>query len=303
MVKKRVSRSSSKNKPISKKIIAKKAVTKKIAVKSPVKSIHKKRVMHLIVKKHARLPAAKELPIIATQEVKEQAVIEQPAVTPPIKAEEPKVEVPVEVKKVEIPSIFVDDTKVEPPNVEKKHDTDKIFRIIGKTIIGIVVLLFIIIFLLSIETSSAKTITKTTTTVDYVPINISYDKYMNLQNRSYVERVSLLGYLREDVTTSGPLKIYSKYIVDDYNNRIKLSLGYKEEQEFGKYFITNHTTDYTFNVSGTFRYGYDSYVLLVKNITNQKKPVIRQETVKVNDMTEMKRSLKINISRGIEKII
>ena len=134
-------------------------------------------------------------------------------------------------------------------------------------------------------------------------MNISFEKYMNLQNRSYVERVALLGYLREDVKINGPLKIFSKYIVDDYNNEIKLSLGYAEEQKFGKYFITNHTTDYTFNVSGTFRYSYDSYTLTVKNITVQKKPTIRQDTVNVSNMTVKESGLKINISKGIERII
>ncbi|MGV8140937.1 MAG: hypothetical protein ACP5NW_00695 [Candidatus Woesearchaeota archaeon] len=312
MVKKRVGKVSSRNKSASKKTAHKNSTSKKNIRDKHVKTAHRKKVIHLIVKKTTGLKTVvKETPKPVEQETKALMIVEHPKTTLPMTVEEPKKESHAQPKKIDIPPMFVDGEKsvdteakeIELPKTRKNHEIGKILLIIGKISIGIIILFFLIVLFSSIEPNETRIVTKTVTTTKNIPMNISFDKYMSLQNRTYVEQVSLLGFLREEMRTDKELQIFDKYIVDDYNNKIYLSMSYPAEQAFGKYFTVNKTTENTYNVSGTFKYGYDRYIFVVKNITAKKRPVIRQEFTEINNFTERDRGLKINISKGLDTII
>jgi hypothetical protein len=316
MDKKKVSKSSSKSKPIPKKIVKNtdKVAVKETIAKEDVKTNQRRKVLGLMVKKAHKAAGqkkAEDIQKIAEQksaEQQKQPIIEQQApILKSSKPEETTAESSIITKKIGIPSIFVEETdenaKAYLRESEKKERIENIFRTIVMILFGIAVLFSMLILVLSIDVSEEKTTTMTTNITQYITMNISFDKYMNIPNRSYIEQVSLLGYLHEESTNEGLLKIYNKYIVDDNNNRIRLSLGYNEEQQFGKYFILNQTTNYTFNITGKFQYGYDSYIISVKNITSQKKQLIRQDTINTSNVSTKDINIKINISKGIGKII
>ena len=142
-------------------------MSKKQSRKRPIKTVHRRKVIHLIVKKkHSVAKPTAEASTAVKQETKALMVVEQPKTVLPNKVEEPKKEAPAETRSIEIPDVYVDGaathTETELPKTEKRYDIDRIFRAIGTAIICIVILSFIIVFFLSIEPNEEKTVTRTT---------------------------------------------------------------------------------------------------------------------------------------------
>jgi len=247
-------------------------MAKRKVVKHSSKTKHaKKQVVH---KEKIEEPQESQTSQAVVQESKAQPTqpqAQQPNIQPAVKTVDDK------------DSIFADDTPKETTiKVEKtnKFKSEGIFKKIIVVICCLLIILWIILMIVSVQRNTiTKAIGRQVVTYEYVPAEISLAEYTNITNISYIDKVSLVGYLRlESVQVDKTTKISTRYLVDDKDRRIKLLLGYSEDKSYGQLFITNYTTDYTFTVSGTYKYGRiggrDTFLIDVNSITSKDKPVV-----------------------------
>ena len=199
--------------------------------------------------------------------------------------------------------IFKDDTQEKIIIPEKKADGSLIVKILAIIICSIVVLFWIGLAIMSIEINPGPHIVSrnvSVTTYYYDPI--SFDRLMNISDVKYSEMLTQKGYLREEKTDKDFIK---KYIVDDKGNKIELIMvGISQGNQYDNLFVTNETSRNPYNVTGTFRFEINRYIIEVDNITPETKvmkeaSVWRMENLTTDDI----KGVTFNIARGVNKIV
>jgi len=175
--------------------------------------------------------------------------------------------------------------------------------------IGVCVMVLAIVLIISIQPlpqQTTKILFKNITTYVDVPINVSIAKYTGTFDRTYVENVSIVGYLRQEIQqTDANTKIIKNYIIDDYGNMVELSLGYSASQKYNSLFISNTTSLNTYRITGILRYKYDRFAIDVDSITQEDRLTIRSAKITQENVTESQNITNsvLNITYGIKRIL
>jgi len=249
-------------------------------------STHKKTVHH---EKKMEAPAE---PIADVQQV-EQPVIDQKVVS------------------TDRDSIYADEApketvvKVE-PTVNVK--SEGVFKKVIAIVCGIIILLWIVIMLSSLQHNTVtSSVGHEVITYEYQNARLNLAEYTNITNLRYTEKVSLIGYLRlETVQVDKTTKMRTRYIVDDYGNRIVLTLGYGLNK-YEPLFIENYTTDYTFTVTGTYRYASNGqrnmFLIDVDTITSKEHPqVLTAVNTTVYENVTTGKGYSLNLTKGWNRL-
>jgi len=203
---------------------------------------------------------------------------------------------------VEPAPIFKDDTlQTEEP--VKPAKVYSIFKILAIAVCCIVVIFWIALAILSIEINSGpKIITQNVSVTTYAFTNISLERFMNITDIKYSENVAQLGYLSEETTSNGFIK---KYLVDDNGNRIELLLdAYAQDREYEKLFIMGNMTKQLYNVTGTFRFKMNGFVIEVENITKGYKDLKATSVWRMENLTtDDRKGITFDVARGVNKIV
>jgi hypothetical protein len=272
-------------------------MAKKKVVKHSSKASHTKK--HITHNNHKDV-AQEAVP----EETAPEQVIEQP-VAP--KTEQPVMQPVTAVLSTDKDSIYAEEkpkeTVVKPENVAQ-GDRLKSLAIVVSVII---IVLWLVLMVASLQHNTrVEVVEHNVTSYKYVNAKLDLADYTNITNFKYTEKVTLVGYLRlESVKTDATTKVDTRYIVDDYGNKIALVLGYNSKYE--PLFINNYTTDKTFQVQGTFKYTYSGqrnlFLIDVSSIAPVTHPVVNTavNTITYENVTEGN-GYTINLTRGWNKL-
>lgn len=133
----------------------------------------------------------------------------------------------------------------------------------------------------NIKTEEIKNISSNTTKIIYepIPIKLSFSEYINNKERYDGKIITLTGFLRYGLEGTENVGVYNEYIVDDFNNEIRLQ---NIPQEYRKLFIIKETSKELYNVTGTFKRKFRDIGLEVSNIIKTERTsqmVAREVTV------------------------
>jgi hypothetical protein len=260
-------------------------MVKKVSKKKTSSSSHK-------AKKHIThtKPAAEQLNV--------EPVVQQ--INKPIQNVTLNVEQPIHIEPA---SIFKDDTPEISVKSERHEDGSNIIKIFAIILCCIVVLFWIGLSILSIEINPGpRVITKnvSVTTYGYAPISLA--KYMNINDVKYSEEIREIGYLRQERTDKDLIK---KYVVDDNGNKIELMLrGISQGEKYDNLFHTGLTSKEIYNISGTFRFEVNRYVIEVDNITVEYRALKEFNKWSMENITtDDVKGVTFDIARGVNKIV
>ncbi|HEY9701430.1 MAG TPA: hypothetical protein V6C58_03240, partial [Allocoleopsis sp.] len=128
-------------------------------------------------------------------------------------------------------------------------------------------------------------------------IKTDISKYNTITGPNYSEFVTILGYLRKETVNKDNVASTTKYIVDDYGNKLRVI----SNSEHDELFTTN--SRYTYNVSGLYHNTLSGYVLDIENITKQPRVLIEIKEQRVENITiGRKAGIYFDLSDGWEKI-
>lgn len=199
--------------------------------------------------------------------------------------------------------IFIDDTSKTPEKYVRQVDESNILKIFGIALCCIVMLFWIGLAILSTEINTGpKIITQNVSVTTYVPTPISLAKFMNITDVKYSEKILQTGYLLEEKTDRDLIK---KYITDDKGNKVELILrGISQGEQYNNLFVTGKTTQSIYNVTGTFRFEINRFIIEVNTITPETKTLKEVSVWSMeNTTTDDVRGVTINIARGVNKIV
>ncbi|HYD02984.1 MAG TPA: hypothetical protein VEC16_01680, partial [Alphaproteobacteria bacterium] len=143
-----------------------------------------------------------------------------------------------------------------------------------------------------------KIVEKNVTLISYTPVKTSFERFSQISGPSYSEETSVLGYLRLETTTNANGgETTTRYVVDDYDNKIRLIV----DDKYSTHFSVN--SKITYNVSGLYHNTLNGYVLDVENIVKQNRELVETSTQRLENVTEGdKAGIKISLSQGWGKI-
>lgn len=119
----------------------------------------------------------------------------------------------------------------------------------------------------------------TKTTYESMPAKFSFSEYINNKEKYDGKTITLTGFLRYRLDGTENVGVYNEYVVDDFNNEIKLQ---NIPQQYKKLFIVKETSKEIYNVTGTFRRKFRDAELEVSDIITTGRPsqmVMKKVTV------------------------
>ena len=153
-----------------------------------------------------------------------------------------------------------------------KHTLVNHKRNIKSTVaIGFIILIVLSVILLNInktpnmEVVELKDNKTNTTKIIYesIPIKLSFSEYINDKEKYDGRIITLAGFLRYELEGTENVGVYNEYIVDDFNNKIKLQ---NIPQQYRKLFVMKETSKELYNVTGTFKRKFRDAELEVSKI-------------------------------------
>jgi hypothetical protein len=267
---------------------------------------------NVLIRSLAMAKAKHNLSKVEKLELAANIAVKDPKVVTPekteAKAEEQKT---VEQKRVEtIPDsaiiqpdpIYSDDVQLDIPAVKDEEHTSTGMRITVLIVTSIILIFWIILISFSIVTNVDRTVERNTTVTITEPIDLNLEKYVKANGTTSITDNSVIGYLREELVMSGAVDKTVYYMVDDYDNKVKLMLDYPETRTYDLIFLTGITSEKTYNVTGTFKYIQYEYVLDVDNITQQERPTHEVEIGKLENVTITGKGFRIDIPTGWKRL-
>lgn len=164
-------------------------------------------------------------------------------------------------------------------------------------IIPIILILVFLILCIKIEKiNTTENITRTVSKSYTVNPEINLREYTKISDLKYTTYISTLGYLRE-ISSGEEVIVTKKYLYDDFENRIELSLN---ENNFKVPFNTNKT----YRVEGNFRNSIDGFKLYVDKIVQENNvPKTMTNTTTINDKIPINTTkVSFNVDYAISKI-
>jgi hypothetical protein len=255
------------------------------------KKVSKKNISHT---HKTKKPAIKKAEIPVIQEV----------VSPEIKTFEP----PVQKINIEPSASILKEMEIKPEEkIEVKespiHHESNILKIIG---IGLCVLIFLFwlgLAILSTEINSGpKLVEKNVSVTTFNITTVSFNRFNNITDIKYTERVNQLGYLREELNDKG---ITKKYLVDDRGRKIELMLrGISQGAQYDELFVMEDTSKQLYDVTGIYRFEINRFFIEVDSITTAEKKMTqniiwRMENITTDDVA----GITFSIARGVNKIV
>jgi uncharacterized protein YkwD len=140
---------------------------------------------------------------------------------------------------------------------------------------------------------------------DRVSLNVSISQYSIINDPDHSSNISVLGYLKEEYTIiNSESSSITKYISDDYDNKIKLSLGLSASFSAGPYFVKNSTTNQTYRIIGILKNTNNGLRIDVNSITLEEHPYkevnrieSKEEIVTINNTVPGKMNLSFGLNR------
>lgn len=196
-------------------------------------------------------------------------------------------------------SMFMDDIIHLDTTTQKPES--RLPRILAIAICMIILIFWVTVVIISTHINfGPKMMDKNITYTSYVQINNSYADWVNPKtSHTLGEEFTQLGFLREEVLQVDPMtKTTGYYIVDDYNNKIKLQLGSsQQDNDYKKLFVINNNTKGTYNVSGTVDVN-KGFIIIVTNITVQPKSLNTIKKVQVESVAVESSGIKFDLNSG-----
>lgn len=156
-----------------------------------------------------------------------------------------------------------------------KINKSKLFLAITTAVL-VITLILLIWFVLNrndqyIKIEEVKNISSNITKIIYesVPINFSFSEYINNKEKYDGKIITLTGFMRYRLEGTENAGVYNEYIVDDFNNEIKLQ---NIPQQYRKLFIVKGTSKELYNVTGTFKRKFKNVELEVSTIIVTERP-------------------------------
>ncbi|MGV8087108.1 MAG: hypothetical protein ACP5N1_05760 [Candidatus Woesearchaeota archaeon] len=205
-------------------------------------------------------------------------------------------------------------------NVSQTINDSKALKIFGISLVLVIILFWIIVLVLSINIyTGPKLVERNVTLLSYAPIDMSFERLLKINDTSYTESLSLLGYLyEENITKNISNNIYenkstdtNKYLVDINNNKILLMLDDTQIEDYDKLFSENKDIFSVYNVTGKYFYNTSTYIIDVDTIIkmnniiyNGKKLLKEVRIQKMENISEGEETpgISFNIERGIVKV-
>ena len=163
--------------------------------------------------------------------------------------------------------------------VKLRKIEDKWIKKHPKTIATIVIILFLVLFILpqtkkelNIKVVEVKDVPTniTKTMYEYTPMKVAFSEYIDNKEKFDNTNVTLIGYLRYKLEGTETIGVYNEYLVDYFDNEIRLQ---NIPQQYRKFFIKKQTTNEVYNVTGTFKRKYKNAELDVSKIILAEKPM------------------------------
>jgi hypothetical protein len=216
-------------------------------------------------------------------------------------------------REVDEGKVFKPQKKPEPPEKpqkpEKKRTLSNKFIRLG---IFIAILLLLGVLFLSITPKEGAPQTKlpsvTEISTHSVPIQISFSEYAAINDPKYAANVNLIGKLQDErIPINKEYSYMNRYLVDDYNNQIKVnSFSGDTFSAYDPLFIKNTTTTEYYNVTGilrTTRMGSSELNIEVKTITLTTRPELSvPDTVEEKQVSAVEGGYTIQLSYGFKRL-
>jgi hypothetical protein len=189
---------------------------------------------------------------------------------------------------------------------------DSVLRLVGVGI-GVCILLFwlaVIFYSVTIYTGP-KVVERNVTILYYEPIKSSFERFIVINDTSYVENVSLVGYIRKEAINNSNTMKNVTYVVDINQNKIPLFLTSEQIIEYDALFIDSNPNLRVYLINGIYHYNSGEFIISVVNITsigdvsfNGKKFLREVRKQQMENMTEgeEKPGISFNLEKGIMKM-